>query len=119
MLSGLSPSCPSACGLILTEFDHHAIRHYRTSFSAMQHTKNPRFSVLSIIFQFAEINPMLMHMVIAVAGYHLAYLKSEDNDDMVTCKSAVNHYCEAMRLMGEAAADQINSTSLDEILATL
>lgn len=81
-----------------------------------QHTKNPRYSVLSVMFRLADSNPMLMHMVVSLAGQQLASLSSKGN---VECQASVEHYSAAMRLMADAVQSIKDSRSLDIILATL
>ncbi|ATY66614.1 C6 zinc finger domain [Cordyceps militaris] len=57
----------STCSLSLTTTDHEAIRYFRTTFARRHHTKNPDFSVYSIIFNIAQFEPLAMHAVLALA----------------------------------------------------
>ncbi len=56
----------SASAISLTATDHEAIRYFRTIFARRHHTKNPDFSVYSIIFNIAQSDPLVMHTVLAL-----------------------------------------------------
>lgn len=60
---GSSPS-----SVELTAADHEAIRYFRTTFARLNHTKNPDFSVYSIIFNIAEREPLVMHTLLALGS---------------------------------------------------
>ncbi|KAM3426744.1 hypothetical protein MY4824_009836, partial [Beauveria thailandica] len=57
----------SACSISLTAVDHEAIRYFRTTFARRNHTKNPDYSVYSVIFNIAQAEPLVMHTVLALA----------------------------------------------------
>ncbi|KAM3508714.1 hypothetical protein MY11210_006633 [Beauveria gryllotalpidicola] len=57
----------SACSISLTAVDHEAIRYFRTTFARRNHTKNPDYSVYSVIFSIAQSEPLVMHTVLALA----------------------------------------------------
>jgi len=108
----LSPACVN----ILAASDYEAIYYFRTSFAAIQHTKNPRYSVPSIIIKLAASNPMLMHMVVALAGQQMQAQLQHPNEDN---QASVAHYGAAMRLMAEAVGSIETSHHLDVVLAVL
>lgn len=115
----LSPPSLSACSLALSTKDHEAIRHFRTTYAMIQHTKNPRYSVISIIFLLAECNSMVMHMVIALARREIAYQSNGEGDDHADFEDAIQHYNAAMRIMAKSVETSEGSSNLDIILATL
>ncbi|KAE8317648.1 hypothetical protein BDV41DRAFT_572527 [Aspergillus transmontanensis] len=47
----------STSSVALTASDHEAIRYFRTTFAKLHHTKNPDYSLYSIMFKIAEVNP--------------------------------------------------------------
>ncbi|KAH8707812.1 Aspercryptin biosynthesis cluster-specific transcription regulator atnN [Beauveria bassiana] len=57
----------SVCSISLTAVDHEAIRYFRTTFARRNHTKNPDYSVYSVIFTIAQSEPLVMHTVLALA----------------------------------------------------
>lgn len=115
----LPPTISAACSLVLLPADHESIHHFRTSFAIRQHTKNPKYSVLSIIFRLAESSPMVMHMVAAIAGQEIAYLESAKNDRALESCRPAEHYGDAMRMLSETFMDNEASSHMDSILATL
>ncbi|PVH84865.1 hypothetical protein DL98DRAFT_410525 [Cadophora sp. DSE1049] len=113
------PAISAACSLVLLPTDHESIHHFRTSFAIRQHTKNPKYSVLSIIFRLAESSPMVMHMVAAIAGQEIAYLESSREDGTLERCRPAEHYGDAMRMLAETFKDSDASSNMDSILATL
>ncbi|KAG4434825.1 hypothetical protein IFR05_009696 [Cadophora sp. M221] len=120
MLSNLPPPAISAaCSLVLSSKDHESIQHFRTSFAIRQHTKNPKYSVLSIIFRLAESNPMVMHMVTAIAGQEIAYLESSEKEGVLESSRSAEHYGDAMRILADTFKNNEENSDMDSILATL
>lgn len=106
-LSLLPVNSPSA--LPLTSTDHESIRYFRATFSKIQHTKNPAYSVYGIIFEMAKSNAMLMHAILAIGGQEVEF-RRRCHDNMYQEKrnnrvnrasglSPVDHYSDALRLM--------------------
>ncbi|KAK3900815.1 hypothetical protein C8A05DRAFT_45410 [Staphylotrichum tortipilum] len=115
----------------LTTDDHEAITHYRTSFSKLYHTKNPRYSLFSVMLIVAERSRIAMHMILALSGSEMDRKRSgrQDAVQISTQKSrALHHYSIALRLMadvvgqehGQAAEPRGNSgIDLDCVLTAL
>lgn len=104
-----------ANSLELTTYDHEVLRYYRTSFSEFYHTKNPRYSLFSVMLTVAERSPIVMHLILALAGREID-LKRRDlverviadqeehrNSQLVSkpTSRALQHYSTALGLMAE------------------
>lgn len=91
-----------ACALDLTVEDHEAIRYFRTEFAKVHHTKNPSYSLISLMFNIARDESMVMHMVVAIGLQEMDFrrLRSETN----TQQLSTHHYSSALRLMAAAIA---------------
>ncbi|KAH9223915.1 hypothetical protein DL95DRAFT_440081 [Leptodontidium sp. 2 PMI_412] len=113
------PTISAACSLVLSSQDHEAIQHFRTSFAIRQHTKNPKYSVLSIIFRLAESNAMVMHMVTAIAGQEISYLESSEKDGVLESSRPAEHYGDAIRILADTFKNNEAISDMDSILATL
>lgn len=127
------PEFPSsACSLDLTSADHEAIRYFRTTFARIQHTKNPDYSLFSIIFTLAEDEPMVMHALLALGGNEIEFRRHSNSDGIVSHTPAteqgrrskwthVQHYSAALGLLADAigAADDGRQLELDPIFAVL
>ncbi len=117
----------AACSVELTTDDHEAISHYRTSFSKLYHTKNPRYSLFSVMLLVAERSQMAMHMILALSGSEVDRRRGRQDTAMQisTRKSrALYHYSMALRLMadvvGQAAAEpRGGGMDLDCVLTAL
>lgn len=124
---GASPaSCQSmrtltdtaGCFLNLCEEDHEAIRYFRTEFAKLHHTKNPEFSLISLMFKIAQVEPMVMHMVVAIGHQEMDYRRHQCLTR--TQHASSNHYGKALRLMADAIAPSCDATKdLDTILTAL
>lgn len=68
MILHLPAFSTSPSSISLTATDHEAIRYFRTTFARRHHTKNPDFSVYSIIFNTAQSEPLVMHTVLALSS---------------------------------------------------
>ncbi|KAL1627742.1 hypothetical protein SLS56_006191 [Neofusicoccum ribis] len=118
----------AACSVVFTPADHEAIYYYRTRFATNHHTKNPEYSVFSLLFLQAQRHAMPMHMILALADQELMYLRSSQHQ-LVPASGApnspksVNHYTQALHLMtqqmspGDGAGDL--DLDLDQVLAAL
>jgi hypothetical protein len=102
-----------ANSLELTTYDHEVIRYYRTSFSELYHTKNPRYSLFSVMLTVAERSPIVMHLILALAGREIDLKRGdliegegeeEHRDARLISKPksrALHHYSTALGLMAE------------------
>lgn len=127
------PEFPSsACSLDLTSADHEAIRYFRTTFARIQHTKNPDYSLFSIIFTLAEDEPMVMHALLALGGNEIEFRRNSNSDGIVSHTpttgqgrhskwTPVQHYSAALGLLADVigAADDGRHLKLDPIFAVL
>ncbi|KXJ86539.1 hypothetical protein Micbo1qcDRAFT_112559, partial [Microdochium bolleyi] len=57
-----------ASSIVLGPREHESIRFFRTVFAKAHHTKNPDYSLFSIMFRIAQDDPMVMHMVLSLGG---------------------------------------------------
>jgi hypothetical protein len=117
----------------LTTDDHEAIRHYRTSFSKLYHTKNPRYSLFSVMLTVAERSRIVMHMILALAGSEMDLRRGisqgrngeegyKDAGRISKPKSrALHHYSVALRLMADVVGQgaEAGGVDLDCILTAL
>ncbi|ORY55625.1 uncharacterized protein BCR38DRAFT_461904 [Pseudomassariella vexata] len=106
-----------ACSLILTEHDHEAIRFFRTAFAKFHHTKNPKYSLISIMFRIAEADAMVMHLVLSL-GYREMELR-RPNQVGKSRQTPLRHYSSALRLMADAIVQDDQSQDLDTIFTAL
>lgn len=127
------PEFPSsACSLDLTSADHEAIRYFRTTFARIQHTKNPDYSLFSIIFTLAEDEPMVMHALLALGGNEIEFRRNSNSDGIVSHPpttgqgrhgkwTPVQHYSAALGLLADVigAADDGRQLELDPVFAVL
>lgn len=125
----IGPSC-----IELTSDDHEAIRYYRTSLCKLYHTKNPKYSVFSVMFTVAARSQVVMHMILALAGSEIDLKRSTSHgrkgEDK--CKElgriskiksrALHHYSLALRLMADVVgqgAEGSTCVDLDSILTAV
>lgn len=113
----ISIKSEAACSLMLSSDDHEAIRYFQTSLATFGHTKNPKFSLYSIMFRIAEDDAMVMHMVIALAGREIEYL--QECEGISETRKPVLHYSNALRMMAEAIEQEGIENRVDSILTTL
>ncbi|KAK4084320.1 transcriptional regulator family: Fungal Specific TF [Trichoderma aggressivum f. europaeum] len=127
------PEFPSsASSLNLTSADHEAIRYFRTTFARIHHTKNPDYSLFSIIFTLAQDEPMVMHALLAIGGHEIEFRRNSTSDAAADDASQllqrdrnrwtpVQHYSAALGLLADAigTADDGRQLELDPICAVL
>lgn len=126
MASGLQqPEMAAACSVVFTPADHEAIYYYRTRFASNHHTKNPEYSVFSLLFLQAQRHAMPMHMVLALADQELMYLRNSQQHQLVPAAKSPNspksvtHYTEALHLMTGQMSVADADLDLDQVLAAL
>ncbi|KAF2625503.1 hypothetical protein BU25DRAFT_473524 [Macroventuria anomochaeta] len=118
-----SPSVPEACNtgrctLDLCAEDYEAIRYFRTEFAKLHHTKNPEYSLISLMFNIAQTEPMVMHMVVAIGHQEMDFRRHQSSVSAQNASS--NHYGLALRLMADAIVPSSETTKdLDTILTAL
>jgi hypothetical protein len=106
------------CSLNLSEEDHEAIRYFRTEFARLHHTKNPEYSLISLMFKIAQGEPMVMHMVVAIGHQEMDYRRHQRSASAQQASS--HHYGQALRLMAESIVPSSDATKdLDIILTAL
>ena len=98
----------SPCSLELTAEDHEAIRYFRTTFARLNHTKNPDFSVYSIIFSIAERQPLVMRMLLAVGGRDVESRRPSAQNSLLDNRpqkskawASLHHYAAALRCLAD------------------
>ncbi|KAK2029817.1 hypothetical protein LX32DRAFT_560073 [Colletotrichum zoysiae] len=121
-LSLFSPSAPSvaACSLDLSSADHEAIRYFRTSFAKLNHTKNPDFSLYSIMFDVAQTDSMVMRVVLALGGRELEFRRNKDAEETRGPRTPIQHYSLALRMMADTIGCEDNEPlDLDAVCTAL
>ncbi|KAI8255348.1 Sterol uptake control protein 2 [Colletotrichum sp. SAR11_239] len=121
-LSLFNPSAPAtgACALDLSSADHEAIRYFRTSFAKLNHTKNPDFSLYSIMFDIAQTDPMVMHVVLALGGRELEFRRNKDAEEARGPRTPLQHYSSALRMMADTiGSDGNDPLDLDSVCTAL
>ncbi|KAL4795257.1 hypothetical protein BDV19DRAFT_363409 [Aspergillus venezuelensis] len=96
----------SSSSVTLTANDHEAIRYFRTTFARLHHTKNPDYSMYSIMFRIAKDCPVVMHMVLAVGGQEMECQRNLRIARERGPGSPLWHYSSALRLMACVIGDQ-------------
>ncbi|KAE8422241.1 hypothetical protein BDV36DRAFT_291423 [Aspergillus pseudocaelatus] len=112
----------STSSVTLTASDHEAIRYFRTTFAKLHHTKNPDYSLYSIMFKVAEVNPVVMHMVLAVGGREMEFQRNLQSGHEVGlgAGSALGHYSQALKLMADVIGNESSSRfNFDSIYTAL
>ncbi|UKZ75128.1 hypothetical protein TrVFT333_002800 [Trichoderma virens FT-333] len=119
----------SASSLNLTSADHEAIRYFRTTFARIHHTKNPDYSLFSIIFTLAQDEPMVMHALLALGGHEIEFRRNSSSDGVASQLvernrnrwTPVQHYSAALGLLADiiGTADDGRQLELDPICAVL
>lgn len=98
--------------------DYEAIHYFRTEFAKLHHSKNPEYSLISLMFNMARTEPMVMHMVVAIGHQERDFRRQQSLAD--TQDVASHHYASALRLMAEAIAPSHEpKKELDTILTAL
>ncbi|RDW75796.1 hypothetical protein BP5796_06617 [Coleophoma crateriformis] len=113
------PTLVAPCSLELSYEDHSAIHHFRTTFSTYYHTKNPKYSVLSIVFRLAQNSPMLMHMVLSLAGREEGFYKSGGEETGREVEASLDHYNQAVNMMAKAVEGNAEEMDMAVVLAAL
>lgn len=118
------PEMAAACSVVFTPQDHEAIYYYRTRFSSNHHTKNPEYSVFSLLFLQAQRHAMPMHMILALADQELMYLRSTQHQLVLATAQpnspkSVTHYSEALHLMTQQMSADDANLDLDQVLAAM
>ncbi|KAF2008825.1 hypothetical protein BU24DRAFT_92033 [Aaosphaeria arxii CBS 175.79] len=107
----------SASSVTLLSQDHEAIHYFRTATAKTHHTKTPDFGLFSIMFDVAQRDPMVMHMVIAIGQREMDLCRV--NPDQSPKRDPIRHYASALRLMASAIAPENNTRDLDAILTVI
>ncbi|KAL0942049.1 C6 zinc finger domain protein [Colletotrichum truncatum] len=121
-LSLFNPSAPAtgACALDLSSADHEAIRYFRTSFAKLNHTKNPDFSLYSIMFDIAQTDSMVMHVVLALGGRELEFRRNKNAEEARGPRTPLQHYSSALRMMADTiGGEQNGQLDLDSVCTAL
>ncbi|KAH6639816.1 fungal-specific transcription factor domain-containing protein [Boeremia exigua] len=106
------------CSLDLCAEDYEAIHYFRTEFAKLHHTKNPEYSLISLMFKLAQAEPMIMHMVVAIGHQEMGFRQQQSSASAQ--HAASNHYGLALRLMADAIIPSNAATKdLDTILTAL
>lgn len=109
---------PNTHALELDAKDHEAIHYFRTEFAKLHHTKNPEYSLISLMFNIARTEPMVMHMVVAVGHQEMDFRRHQSLANSQHVSS--HHYASALRLMADAIVPTNElSKDLDTILTAL
>ncbi|KPM46440.1 hypothetical protein AK830_g33 [Neonectria ditissima] len=109
-----------ASSIVFTAADHESIRYFRTSFARLHHTKNPDYSLYSIMFRLAQVDAIVMHMILAVGGREMEFRRNKRSQDDRGVGSPLWHYSRALRMMAETVGDGENQRlDLDSIHTAL
>lgn len=57
----------SPSSLTLNSGEHHALKHYQTTFSIYRTTKDPKWSTHKLLLDLGASNSMIMHFILAVS----------------------------------------------------
>ncbi|KAM3549019.1 hypothetical protein ARSEF4850_009083 [Beauveria asiatica] len=101
----------SACSISLTAVDHEAIRYFRTTFARRNHTKNPDYSVYSVIFTIAQSEPLVMHTVLALA---CRAIQPRDEATTISRRKNWNHLFHYSSALGRLKEELERSPDGDE-----
>lgn len=98
--------------------DCEAIHYFRTEFAKLHHTKNPEYSLISLMFKMGQTEPMVMHMIVAVGHQEMDFRRPQSS--ITAQQAASHHYGSALRLLADAVEPANNSAkNLDTILTAL
>jgi hypothetical protein len=106
------------CSLALSYNDHEAIRYFRSAFAKFHHTKNPDYSLFSIMFDIAQEDPMVMHMVISL-GLREMDNRRPNQESPRKGNNPVEHYASALVLMADAVSPENELQDIDAIYTAL
>lgn len=106
------------CSLDLSKEDYEAIYYFRTEFARLHHTKNPEYSLISLMFKIAQGEAMVMHMVVAIGHQEMDYRRHQYS--VSSQQASSYHYGQALRLMADSIVPSADaSKDLDTILTAL
>lgn len=104
-LAGLLPTlrATSVSGITLATQHHDAVQYYRTVFSLSQDSKNPLYSVPSVLLKTGSSSRTVMHMVLAVGIQQRRLIVGVEqlDDEYSQEREADNHYREALQLLSQ------------------
>lgn len=103
--------------MALTNEDHEAIRYFRTDFAKLHHTKNPDYSLISLMFKTAKNDAMIMNMVLALGLQEMNLKRSESSASSE--RRSLMHYSSALRILSESLALKDTAKDLDSLLTAL
>ncbi|KAL6788967.1 hypothetical protein J3E68DRAFT_430214 [Trichoderma sp. SZMC 28012] len=113
------PNIPAACSLTLGLQEREAIQYFRTTFSRHQHTKNPQYNVISVIYNIATKSELAMHMAVSVARREMLCLQNNGQTDVKDDDISILHYSAALSQLAEFVNGADAVTGLDTILASI
>ncbi|KAJ1322950.1 transcriptional activator protein UGA3 [Microdochium nivale] len=104
--------------------EHEAIRFFRTVFAKAHHTKNPDYSLFTIMFRIAQDDPMVMHMILSLGGRAMDLHRPSSATAAVTSSPSVseqqrpysphlNHYSAALRCMADTVGLEPGAAAFD------
>jgi hypothetical protein len=70
---------PLPNSLVLTRKEHHALKHYQTTFSIYRTTKTPKWSTHTLLLDLSDENSMLMHFILAVSLNDVSHRQEHDS----------------------------------------
>jgi len=112
------PAFPVAsCSLALTNVDHEAIRYFRTDFAKLHHTKNPDYSLISLMFKIAQDDAMVMNMVLALGLQEMNAKRIEFSTSSE--RRSLMHYSSAIRMLSESLPLEDTAKDLGSFLTAL
>ncbi|KAM5343796.1 hypothetical protein ACJ41O_012333 [Fusarium nematophilum] len=86
----------------------------------MHHTKNPDYSLYSLMFRIAKKDAIVMHMVLALGGREIEFRRSKRADGNLGVGSPLWHYSSALKKMaavvGDDATDRLDLDSVNTAL---
>ncbi|CAO2650295.1 Nn.00g015870.m01.CDS01 [Neocucurbitaria sp. VM-36] len=107
----------AACALDLSSADYEAIRHFRTDFAKSHHVKRTDYSLISLMFNIAREEPMVLNMVIAIGLQEINLRRPLP--EMNEQQRALQHYSSAIRQMADAISPNTGLKDLDAIYTAL
>lgn len=118
LATGLTDALVASCSLVLGSSERQAIQYFQGTFARHQHTKNPKYNVVSVIFRIATESAMTMHMVVAIARQEMLLSQRASYADVEEDDVALKHYSEALRRVAAFINGNDTETGIDAILAT-
>lgn len=82
-------------------------------------TKDPRFSVPSIVWTLAQTRSVLLHLICALSSRQWSYQQNTTDPCDEFKSAAVEHYVAGMRLLAAGIHETADSSALDATLAAL